>query len=156
MARRVFFSFHYDNDVWRANTVRNSWVTQGKEAAGFIDKAAFEKIRRTGDKAVKNWIDEQLMGTSVTVVLIGRETLDRPFVQYEIEASRRRGNAIIGVTIGGIKDQYQSTSQSQSKYTQINGVWFDEIIDGFYDYVLENGYLNMGTWIESAARNKGK
>jgi hypothetical protein len=30
------------------------------------------------------------------------------------------------------------------------------IIDGFYDYVLENGYLNMGTWIESAARNKGK
>ena len=52
MARRVFFSFHYDNDVWRANTVRNSWVTQGKEAAGFIDKAEFEKIRRTGDKAV--------------------------------------------------------------------------------------------------------
>jgi len=122
MARRVFFSFHYDNDVWRANTVRNSWVTQGKEAAGFIDKAEFEKIRRTGDRAVKNWIDEQLIGTSVTVVLIGSETLDRPFVQYEIEASRRRGNAIIGVTIGGIKNQYQNTSQSQSKYTQINGV----------------------------------
>ena len=155
MARRVFFSFHYDNDVWRANTDRNSWVTQGKEAAGFIDKAEFEKIRRTGDRAVKNWIDEQLIGTSVTVVLIGSETLDRPFVQYEIEASRRRGNAIIGVTIGGIKNQYQNTSQSQSKYTQINGVWFDEIIDGFYDYVSENGYSNMGIWIESAARKKG-
>jgi hypothetical protein len=25
--------------------VRNSWVTQGKEAAGFIDAAAFEKIK---------------------------------------------------------------------------------------------------------------
>ena len=68
MARRVFFSFHYKNDVWRANQVRNSWVTQGKEAAGFIDSAEFEKIKENGDKAVENWIDEQLKGTSVTVV----------------------------------------------------------------------------------------
>ena len=43
MARRVFFSFHYKNDVWRANQVRNSWVTQGKEAAGFIDS---EELKR--------------------------------------------------------------------------------------------------------------
>ena len=156
MARRVFFSFHYDNDVWRANTVRHSWVTQGKEAAGFIDKAEFEKIRRTGDRAVKNWIDKQLIGTSVTVVLIGSETLDRPFVQYEIEASRRRGNAIIGVTIGGIKNQYQNTSQSQSKYTLINGTYFSDIVDGFYDYVSGDGYSNMGRWIELAAIRKGK
>lgn len=156
MARRVFFSFHYDNDVWRVNTVRNSWVIQGKEVAGFIDKAEFEKIRRTGDRGVKNWIDKQLIGTSVTVVLIGSKTLDRPFVQYEIEASRRRGNAIIGVTIGGIKDQCQRTSQSQSKYTLINGIRFSDIVDGFYDYVSDDGYSNMGTWIELAAIRKGK
>lgn len=43
MARKVFFSFKYE-DFSRANVVRNSWVTQGKEAAGFIDKAQFEKI----------------------------------------------------------------------------------------------------------------
>lgn len=84
MARRVFFSFHYDNDINRSMTVRNSWVTQGKEAAGFVDKAEFEKIKRTGETAVHNWIDNQLNGTSVTVVLIGSETLNRPFVQYEI------------------------------------------------------------------------
>ena len=45
MARRVFFSFHYDNDINRSMVVRNSWVTQGKEAAGFIDKADFEQIK---------------------------------------------------------------------------------------------------------------
>ncbi len=43
MARKVFFSFEY-NDVSRAMVVRNSWVTQGKEAAGFIDVADFEEI----------------------------------------------------------------------------------------------------------------
>lgn len=62
MARRVFFSFHYDNDINRSMTVRNSWVTQGKEAAGFIDKAEFEQIKRQGDTAVHNWIDKQLEG----------------------------------------------------------------------------------------------
>ena len=36
MARRAFFSFKYKQDVSRAMVVRNSWVTQGKEAAGFI------------------------------------------------------------------------------------------------------------------------
>ena len=70
MARRVFFSFHYDNDINRSMTVRNSWVTQGKEAAGFIDKAEFEKVKRQGEKAVHNWIDKQLEGTSVTVPLL--------------------------------------------------------------------------------------
>ena len=46
MARHVFFSFHYKNDVWRANIVRNSWVVRDdKTAAGFIDAADFEKMR---------------------------------------------------------------------------------------------------------------
>lgn len=52
MARRVFFSFHYDNDINRSMTVRNSWVTQGKEAAGFVDKAEFEQTKRKGNQAV--------------------------------------------------------------------------------------------------------
>lgn len=39
MARRAFFSFHYDNDINRSMIVRNSWVTQEKEVAGFVDKA---------------------------------------------------------------------------------------------------------------------
>ena len=46
MARRVFFSFEY-GDVSRAMVVRNSWVTQGKEAAGFVDAAEFEKLKKT-------------------------------------------------------------------------------------------------------------
>ena len=43
MARRVFFSFAYE-DVSRAMVVRNSGVLQGTEAAGFIDAAEFRKI----------------------------------------------------------------------------------------------------------------
>lgn len=32
MARRVFFSFHYERDIWRANQVRNRWITKDREA----------------------------------------------------------------------------------------------------------------------------
>lgn len=159
LAHRVFFSFHYDNDITRSMTVRNSWVTQGKEAAGFIDKAAFEQIKRQGDDSVHRWIDKQLEGTSVTVVLIGSETLSRPFVQYEICKSLQKGNAVIGVHINGIRDmRTQLTSKQGNTHTIIGyyndntPAYFDNICDGIYDYVIQNGYDNMGLWIEEAAR----
>ncbi|MGC8045319.1 TIR domain-containing protein, partial [Salmonella enterica] len=60
MARKVFFSFQYD-DVLRAMNVRNSNVINANPKVGFIDKAEFEKLERTGDSTVKAWIDAQLI-----------------------------------------------------------------------------------------------
>ena len=97
MARKVFFSFHYEEDINRSMVVRNNGTT--KDFVGFIDKAEFESVKKQGNQAIYNWIDNQLKGTSVTVVLIGEETLNRPFVQYEIQKSIEKGNAIIGVFI---------------------------------------------------------
>ena len=163
MARRVFFSFHYENDINRSMTVRNSWVTQGKEASGFVDKAEFEQIKRQGEAAVHRWIDQQLEGTSVTVVLIGSETLDRPFIQYEIYKSLNRGNAVIGVFIHNIRDmRTKSISIKGNPHTIIGQyddntpAYFDGICNEMYDYVSQNGYSNLGTWIEKAAQAKGK
>ena len=158
MARRAFFSFHYKNDVWRANQVRNSWVTQGKEAAGFVDAADFEKVEKEGDEAVKRWIDKQLVGTSVTVVLIGSETCNRPYVQYELRKSYERGNGIIGVYIHQLKDKDGKTStKGGNTFGELgkdeNGkaIYFFNIAKE-YDYVDDNGYDNLGDWIEKAAK----
>ena len=163
MVRRVFFSFHYEEDINRSMVVRNSWVTQGKEVAGFIDKAEFEKVKKEGKEAICRWIDKQLVGTSVTVVLIGKETLNRPFVQYEIRKSIERGNAIIGVYIHNIKDMItQKTSIKGNPHTIIGyyegkiPAYFDNICDGIYDYSQDNGYSNLGIWIEEAAPKKDK
>lgn len=163
MARRVFFSFHYENDINRSMTVRNSWVTKGKEAAGFIDKAEFEQTKRKGDQAVYNWIDKQLEGTSVTVVLLGSETLNRPFVKYEICKSLQRGNAVIGIYIHGIRDMRTLKYTTKANVHTIIGYYqngspafFDDVCDGIYDYTTQNGYLNMGTWIEQAAKIHNK
>ena len=109
--RRVFFSFHYERDVWRANVVRNSWVTQGKEAAGFIDAAEFEAVKRRGDRAIQEWIDEELNGTSVTVVLVGKDTCSSRWVNYEIEESKRIGNGLLGIDISKIEDSQGNTTE---------------------------------------------
>lgn len=43
MPRKTFFSFHYQEDVWRAWNVRNSWVVgKDKESVGFYDASVFE------------------------------------------------------------------------------------------------------------------
>lgn len=78
MARRAFFSFHYERDIWRANVVRNSWVTQNREAAGYFDASLWEEAKKKGDGAIKAMIDSALINTSVTVVLVGQETASAP------------------------------------------------------------------------------
>jgi hypothetical protein len=146
MPRRVFFSFKYE-DVSRAMVVRNSWVTQGTVAAGFIDKADFEAVKKQGDAAIKKWIDNQLEGTSVTVVLVGEKTCSSRWVKYEIEKSIERGNGLIGIDVSKIKDLQGNTSERCGR------------IPNGYDFYLwnnDNGYESMGDWIEKAAKAAGK
>lgn len=146
MARRVFFSFEY-GDVSRAMVVRNSWVTQGKQAAGFVDAAEFEKIKRQGDAAIKRWIDNQLNGTSVTVVLVGKKTCDSKWVKYEIDKSIEIGNGLLGVDISKIKDFQGNTTERCAKLPK-----------GYPFYLWNNdeGYKNVGVWIEKAAKAAGR
>lgn len=146
MARKVFFSFKY-KDVSRAMVVRNSWVAQGKEAAGFIDAADFEKVKKQGDAAIKKWIDNQLKGTSVTVVLVGEKTCSSRWVKYEIKKSIEIGNGLLGIDVSKIKDLDENTSERCGKIPKGYS---------FYLWNNENGYKNMGDWIEKAAKDAGR
>ena len=147
MARRVFFSFKYEQDVSRAMVVRNSWVTQGKEAAGFVDAAEFEEVKKGGDAAIKRWIRKQLEGTSVTVVLVGSHTCSSRYVQYEIDQSEARGNGLLGIDVSKIKDLDGKTTERCGKIPKGYK---------FYLWNKDDGYNNMGDWIEKAARDAGR
>jgi hypothetical protein len=163
MARRTFFSFHYGNDVWRASNVRNSWVVKGEnDAAGFVDHADFEEVKKKGDAAVKAWIRDQLIGTSVTVVLIGRETSSRDYVKYELQQSYAKGNGMLGIYIDGMKDSSGNTSiRGSNVFGEIGKdaagkpVYFS-VSYPCYDWVSDNGRANMGSWIEAAAKKAGR
>ncbi len=146
MARRVFFSFEYKKDISRSMVVRNSWVTQEREAAGFVDAADFETIEQEGDAAIRRWIDNQLKGTSVTVVLVGSKTCTSPWVAYEIEKSEEE-NGLLGIDISKIKDLNGNTSERCGKLPKGYP---------FYLWNKDDGYANMGDWIEAAAKAAGR
>jgi len=145
MARKVFFSFKY-KDVSRAMVVRNSDVIRGNDKRGFIDKANFEEVKKGGDAAIKKWIDAQLNGTTVTVVLVGAETCASRWVKYEIDASKARGNGLLGIDISKIKDLQQATTECCG---QIPAGY------NFYYWNKDNGYENVEKWIEKAAKAAG-
>ena len=147
MARRVFFSFHYERDVWRAGQVRNSWVTKpDREAAGFWDAAAWEEVKKKGEEAIRRWINKQLEGTSVTVVLIGAETSERKYIQYEISQSWDKDNGLIGIYIHNLKGQNGKTDvKGTDPFVKLGYKGIRT-----YDWVDDNGYENLGDWVEGA------
>jgi len=160
MARKVFFSFHHKGDIGRIGQVRNSWLTKGEDA-GYVDEVSWESIKKQGDDAVKRWIDNQLNGTSVTVVLIGTETSNRPWVDYEIRQSHRKGNGLIGVYIHNLKD-FRTGYISNKGLNPFGNIKFANSYRTFaddypvYDWVNDGGFQNLGNWVESAAKKAGR
>ena len=150
--RRVFFSFHFQRDSWRAAQVRNSNVVRRNyaESNRYIDAVAWEKVKRSGDVAIKRWIGGQMHGTSVTVVLIGAETSTRYWVRYEIEQSTLRNNGLLGVYIHNIRDQSKNIDLKEDKPL---GYRYDYPV---YDWEIDYGYANLGKWIEDAALAAGR
>lgn len=157
MTRKIFFSFHYERDSWRAGQVRNSDMIPNEDELGFIDAAAWEEIERQGYEAIKRWILDQLNGTSVTVVLIGSETSQRPWVDFEIRESWKRGNVIIGLYIHNVKDQHSKTdTQGANPFDNIylvNGQSISSVCKT-YDWVLNDGRNNLGTWADQAVKDR--
>ncbi|MBL0112520.1 MAG: TIR domain-containing protein [Saprospiraceae bacterium] len=107
MAKRVFFSFHYqDVSDFRANVVRQHWVCKpDREVAGFFDASIWESAQKVGDTALKKLINENIHGTSNTCILIGSDTYSRRWVRYEIFRSFHSLNHLFAVHINSIRDK---------------------------------------------------
>ena len=163
MARRVFFSFDYDRDIWRVSQVRNCWLAKPeRETAGFVDAASWEELKWKGKEAVQKWIDRELEGTSVTVVLIGYKTSSSEFVDYEIKQSRLLRKGLFGIYIHNLKDQDGKTdlkwknpfenfcSEEKGKMTYLSQIY------STYDWVDSDGYNNFADWVERAVRKAGR
>ena len=123
---------------------------------------AWEAVKKKGDEAIEKWIDNQLTGTSVTVVLIGAETSERKYVGYEIKQSHNKGNGMLGIAIHNMRD-VNSRTDTRGKNSFAN--WHVEPngrkfllsdISPVYDWVNDNGRGNIGEWIEAAANKAGK
>ena len=111
MARRVFYSFHYEQDHWRVSQVRNMGVIESNRPATDND---WEAVKKGGDLAIKRWITKQMDGRSCTVVLVGTNTARRKWINHEIVESWNKGMGVVGIHIHGLIDQDKQPSAKGS------------------------------------------
>lgn len=126
--RQVFYSFHYKNDAWRAAQVRNIGTVEGNRPAS---DNHWEEVKQGGDEAIKKWIDEQMQYRSCTVVLVGSETANRKWINYEICESWNAGMGIAGIHIHGLKDSEGNLSSKGANpfdYIRKNGQSLSSIV----------------------------
>jgi len=109
MARRVFFSFHFANDYWRTQQVRNMGSLEGQS---LCTPNAWEEIKRKGADSIEKWIDDNLRGTSCVVVLVGAETASRPWVRREIVKGWDAGKGVVGIRVHKLLDNNSRSSNA--------------------------------------------
>ncbi len=98
--RQIFYSFHYNNDVFRVQQIRNIGSLEDNAPVSVND---WETVKRGGDKAIEKWIDDNMKNRSCVVVLVGEETHKRPWVRYEIKKAWADGKGILGIHIHNFK-----------------------------------------------------
>jgi hypothetical protein len=151
--RKVFYSFHFDNDVMRVQQIRNMGVIEGNEPASVN---TWEEVKRKGNASIEKWIDENMAGKSCVIVLIGTETYIRPWVKYEIEKAWKAGKGLFGIYIHNLKCPNKGTcSKGKNPFDSYTFKSGDKIIiPKVYDPNSTDAYndisMNISNWIELA------
>jgi hypothetical protein len=152
VARQVFFSFHYDRDIWRVNQIRKSdSFLKSDQESGYFDHSLWEKTKLQGDDALRRLINEGLKGASVLAVLIGAETSTRRWVNYEITKASGDGMGVLGVYI-----HRMANSEGKTDTKGLNPLASIGPAPATYDGVGDDGYHNFGSWVEKAAKAAGR
>jgi len=155
--RQVFYSFHYGNDVMRVQQIRNIGVLEGNTPVSVNE---WETLKKSGDKAVEKWIDDNMEYRSCVIVLIGSETADRPWVRYEIKRAWEKGKGLLGIYIHNIKDPKTGTcQQGKNPFDQItvNGKKLSDYVKCYNpkSYDAYNDIAdNIDSWIETAIKSR--
>lgn len=148
MARRTFFSFHYQPDVWRVFNVRNCLqLVRDQTIDGFFDSSVFEASKRDSETNLKAFLRDGMKNTSVTCVLNGAQTASRRWVRYEIVRAVLKGNGLLTVDIHGVKNKDGNASPRGADplaqiglYKTDKGIYFAERMNNSWvrygDYTL--------------------
>ena len=155
--RQIFYSFHYDNDVFRVQLIRNIGALEENKP---VSANNWEHVKRGGETSIKKWIDENLRNKSCLVVLIGTHTASRKWVQYEIEKAWNDGKGVLGIYIHNLNCPRngkcsQGTNPFQAFTMKRDGKSLASLVK-CYDPGVLNAYTcianNLESWIEEAIR----
>lgn len=155
--RQVFYSFHFNNDVMRVQQVRNIGAIEDNKPTS---ANAWEQVKRSGETSIKKWIDDNMKYRSCLVVLIGSETANRKWVQYEIEKAWNARKGVVGIYIHRLncpRNGYCSKGENPfDLFTLNNGKTKLSSIVKTYNPNSYDAYndikQNLDSWVEEAIR----
>lgn len=129
MTKSVFYSFHYERDVHRVQLVRNINALEGQP---LLNSQGWEQVCRLGDRAIEQWIDKEMAYKKAVIVLVGRETANRPWVQYEINKAWDDRKPLLGVQIHGLSSMGTVDTAGRSPFNDSVGIpLFDPTVLGW-------------------------
>lgn len=153
--RQIFYSFHYNNDVFRVQQIRNIGALEVNKPVSVNE---WETVKGGGNNAIKKWIDDNLYYKSCLVVLIGSETSNRKWVKYEIEKAWNDEKGVLGIYIHNLNCPkngkcYQGSNPFEYFKIKKDGVLLSSIVK-CYNPSAFNTYndivKNLENWIEEA------
>ena len=118
MKRKVFYSFHYAKDSWRAGQVRNIGVVENDPP---LTSNKWEEVKQKGDDNIVKWIQDSLVGKTCLVVLIGEETsnLDEVYEPYLLKIGlidrTPKGRVLTEKGFKYLKEKYILTKRQKAK-----------------------------------------
>lgn len=158
MARKVFLTFHYVNDNWRVQQIKNMGKVEGQSV---LTGNQWEEVKKKGDAAIKKWIDDNMSGKTCQVVLIGSNTAGRKWVDYEIEKAWNDGKGVLGIHVHRLLDASgKASTKGSNPFSTFNvgGKPLTDFVKTYdppytdskdvYKYISDN----IESWIEAAIK----
>lgn len=131
--KNVFVSHHHKDDAsvdglanmlsGKNYQLRNSSIRVKPDNQSRLDQ------KKVSDKTIERLLRMKMRWASQVIVIIGKETHTRPWVDWEIKAAHQLGRPIIGVYENGLKEKVELPENLKKYATSIVGWRADSVID---------------------------
>lgn len=131
--KNVFVSHHHKDDAsvdgltnmlaGKNYQLRNSSIRVKESNQNRLDQ------KKVSDRTIERLLRMKMRWASQVIVIIGKETHTRPWVNWEIKVAHQLGKPIIGVYENGLKDKVELPENLKNHATSIVGWRADSVID---------------------------
>ncbi len=131
--KNVFVSHHHKDDA-SVDGLTNMLSGKGYQLRNSSIRVKLENKKRldqnkVNDRTIARLLRMKMRWASQVIVVIGKETHQRPWVNWEVKAAHQLGKPIIGVYENGLKDQVEIPENLKKYATSIVGWRSDSVID---------------------------
>lgn len=131
--KNVFVSHHHKDDAsvddltrmvsGKGYQLRNSSIRVNPDNQKRLDQ------KKVSDRTIERLLRMKMRWASQVIVVIGKDTHTRPWVNWEIKVAHQLGKPIIGVYENGLKDKVEIPENLKKYETSRVGWRSDSVID---------------------------